>query len=575
MATKYTSEKNVQIVISLLKAHGIRRVIASPGGTNVTFVASIQQDPFFEIFSSPDERSAGYIACGLAAETGEPVVLSCTGATSSRNYMPALTEAYYRKLPILAITSGRSATNVGHHFDQVIDRSVLPKDVAKLSVHIPSIKDDEDEWDSMIKANKAMLELRRYGGGPVHINLPTTYSRDFSILELPKIRVIKRIQRGDDFPDLPQGKIGVFVGSHLQWSSDQTENIDSFCSSNNAVVFCDHTSNYIGKYKVLLPLLEVQSNSLFKKTDLDLLIHIGEISNISYTAKEVWRVSEDGEIRDTFRKLTYVFEMKEQDFFKKYLKKNEKTNNDLLVSYKNEYEELYSKIPELPFSNIWVAKQMARKMPKNSVLHLGIRNSIRAWSFFEIPTTVLGYSNLGGFGIDGGVSSLIGASLANKNKLYFGVFGDLAFFYDMNCLGNRHIGNNVRILLINNGRGQEFRNLNSMASILGEDADKYIAAAGHFGNKSLQLVKHYAEDLGFEYLSASDKDGFNIVYERFLTSEFTQKPIIFEVFTDTDKESEALKIMASLTMKGKIIESVRDVIKGKTFDAIKNILKKT
>lgn len=72
----YTSERNVQIVIALLKAHGIKRVIASPGTTNMTFIGSIQNDSWFEIYSSVDERSAAYLACGLAAETGEPVVIS-------------------------------------------------------------------------------------------------------------------------------------------------------------------------------------------------------------------------------------------------------------------------------------------------------------------------------------------------------------------------------------------------------------------------------------------------------------------------------------------------------------------
>ena len=99
MANYYTNEKNAQIVISLLKQHGIKKVVVSPGATNVTFVGSVQQDPFFEIYSSVDERSAAYIACGLSAESGVPVVLSCTGATASRNYLPGLTEAFYRKLP--------------------------------------------------------------------------------------------------------------------------------------------------------------------------------------------------------------------------------------------------------------------------------------------------------------------------------------------------------------------------------------------------------------------------------------------------------------------------------------------
>jgi len=79
----YTSERNVQIVIALLKAHGIRRIIASPGTTNMTFVVSVENDPWFSVWSSVDERSAAYLACGMAAETGEPVAISCTGATAS------------------------------------------------------------------------------------------------------------------------------------------------------------------------------------------------------------------------------------------------------------------------------------------------------------------------------------------------------------------------------------------------------------------------------------------------------------------------------------------------------------
>lgn len=574
METKYTTERNVQIVLALLKEHGIRKVIASPGTTNIPLIASMQQDSFFEIYSSVDERSASYIACGLAAETGETVVLSCTGATASRNYMPGLTEAFYRKLPILAITSGQSTANIGHHMDQVIDRSVLPKDVAKLSVNIPIVKDREDEWDCMIKANKAILETRHHGAGPVHMNLPMTYNRDFSVKELPPVRVINRICTGDKFPELPQGKIGIFVGSHIEWTSEETEILDNFCQSKNAVVICDHTSNYKGKYRVLIPLIEVQNQSVFKKNELDLLIHIGEISSSAYTAKEVWRVSEDGELRDTFKKLRIVFEMSEKQFFANYIKEADTSSTSLSEEFQKDYLELYNKIPELPFSNIWAAKKMAKELPENSVLHLGIRNSLRAWSFFEIHDSILGYSNVGGFGIDGGVSSLIGSSFANRKKLYFGVIGDLAFFYDLNSIGNRHISNNLRILLINNGKGQEFRNNISMGSMFGDDADEFITAAGHFGNKSRQLVKHYAEDLGFEYLCAADKEEFEKVYKRFLVKDITPKPIVMEIFTNTEEETAALKMISSLTITGKIVESAREMVNGKTFNLLKKVIKK-
>ena len=94
MEYHYTTERNIQILIGLMKAHNVKKIIVSPGSTNITFVASLRQDPYFEMYSAPDERSAAYMACGLAAESKVPVALSCTGATASRNYVPGLTEAY-------------------------------------------------------------------------------------------------------------------------------------------------------------------------------------------------------------------------------------------------------------------------------------------------------------------------------------------------------------------------------------------------------------------------------------------------------------------------------------------------
>ena len=142
MNTFYTSERHVLILLALLKAHGIRKVIASPGTTNIALVASMQQDPFFQMYSAADERSAAYMACGLATESGEPVILSCTGATASRNYLPGLTEAYYRKLPVLAITSTHPIYNISHHVPQMVDRSVVAKDVVSYSVYLPIAKDE-------------------------------------------------------------------------------------------------------------------------------------------------------------------------------------------------------------------------------------------------------------------------------------------------------------------------------------------------------------------------------------------------------------------------------------------------
>lgn len=578
----YTDERNVQIVIALLKAHGIRRVIASPGTTNMTFVVSIENDPWFQIWSSVDERSAAYLACGMAAETGEPVVISCTGATASRNYMPGLTEAYYRKLPVLAITSTRGNHKIGHLIDQQIDRRNIPNDIAMESVTIPMVKDKEDERMCEIEANKAILALKLNGGGPAHINMYTGYSHNFSIKEIPHVNTIYRHTLFDEqIPPIPQkGRIAVYVGSHINFSKSQTEAIDKFCATYDAAVFCDHTSGYRGKYEVHFQLVCGQRRWHSSLLNVDLLIHIGEVTGDLYKikAKHTWRVSPDGALRDSFGNLRRVFMMPEEVFFTRY-SKDGLGHTEYLDSLNRELKTVQKEMPELPFSNIWMARQMVNQLPAQCELHLGIYHSLRSWNFFKLPKGILAKCNVGGFGIDGGVSTMIGASFTNPEKLYVGVFGDLAFFYDMNVVGNRHVGNNVRIMLINNGRGNEFRNYAHPCYFLGDEADNYIAAAGHYGNKSPQLVCHYATDLGYEYLTASNKDEFNQVIRRFLTPEIIDQPMLLEVFTDGDDESNALEQMLNFmvdsktVLKGQIKEAFKTVVGDKGIEFVKKLVK--
>lgn len=576
----YTNEKHTQILIALLKAHNIKKVIASPGATNICFIASIQQDSFFEIYSSVDERSAAYMACGLSEESGEPVALSCTGATASRNYMPGLTEAFYRKLPILAITSTQRTDRIGHNIPQVLDRSIEPNDIFKLNIDVSEIYNDEDRWSCETKINEAILELNHRGGGPVHINLVTNYSPIYDTKILPNVRVIKRISYNDKIPKLSTGKIAIYVGAHKKYSSILTDVIDKFCEQYNAVVLCDHTSNYKGKYRVLPALVASQDYYRSECCIVDLLIHIGNTSGayIPINSKITWRVNPDGKLCDTFRNLQYIFEMDEQTFFEKYVEEhtNKKMRNSFLLEWKREYQDIYDNIPDLPFSNPWIAKHTINKLPENCVLHLGILNTLRSWNYFETSNSILGYANTGGFGIDGNMSSLIGASLANVNKLYFGVIGDLSFFYDMNSIGNHHVRKNLRIMLINNGKGVEFRLYNHLGNKFGDKADDYIAAAHHFGNKSPVLIKHYAEDLGFEYLCANNKKTYLSEVKKFIDPKIKDKPILFEIFTNSNDESEAHRIIRNIKVskKGEIKKIMKNVLGDKGLILIKDFIKK-
>lgn len=585
MEWSYSIEKNIQVVLGLLKKHNIKKVIASPGTINLSLVASMMHDTYFEIISCVDERSAAYMACGIAAETKEPVVLSCTGATASRNYVPGLTEAFYRKLPVIAITSTTNISRIGHLHQQMLDRTAQFNDLVKISVQVPVVNSSDDLWFCNIQVNKALTECRRNGGNPVHLNLETRDLTSFKCDHLKVARPIYRITHNDDFPILPNKSVIIYIGSHVSFSQKETDLIDEFCRKHNSAVICEHGSGFKGAFETSFSLIGSQEfyNSSLKQVGL--IIHIGEIAadcdyGSSFNAEEVWRVSEDGEIKDPTHKLSYVFEMNVCEFFTHYKKDTTDNNTGMFEAIEAERKSLLKKIDveNLPFSNIWLAINTSYRLPENSVLHLGILNSFRSWNFFQVPKSVRAYCNAGGYGIDGCVSTMLGASLCSPNKLYFGVFGDLAFFYDMNSIGNRYIRNNVRILIVNNGKGTEFKNYYHPWSKFGDNADLFGAAACHFGNKSEVLVKHYSEDLGFEYISASNKEEYLQNVEMWLNPRITDKPILFEVFTNSQDESNALYTLRHLvedkTLKAKttITKAVAKSLGSEKTRVIKDIL---
>jgi len=579
--SKYTDAKNTQILIALLKAHNINQIVVNPGTTNIAFVGSVQNDPFFKVFSGVDERHSAYLACGLALESQKPVILSCTGATASRNYFPALTEAYYRKLPILAVTSAHKFHLCGHLSPQFVDRSVQPKDTVKFSVQCPVVNNKQEARICELNINKAILELIRHGGGPVHINLETGET-SFNTAQLPKLVPIHRYNLASEkLPEILQNaKVAIWIGSHLNFSKELIQAIISFAEIYQAVILTDRTSGYYGKYHINGALIASQDGIVKYKNEYanlkpNLIVHIGEISGdypshrLLRNIAPVWRVNPDGEIKDTLGKLTNVFEMPEDKFFEYYVKDKQKQENLFFQKWQDVDKAVRKQIPEIPFSNPWIAGQLNGNFPKNSVLHLGILNSLRSWNYYQAQPGIETACNVGGFGIDGIVSTIIGASLFNKEKLYFCVVGDLAFFYDLNALGNRHIGNNLRILLVNNGCGGEFNMYNHYGSQFGKDTNLFIAAGGHFGNKSSELVKHFAQDLGFKYLTASNKEEFIKVLPEFI-DEKKDKSIIFECFTNTTDESNAIKILNTIIPDNSLEGKVKKVVPV----SVKNFIKK-
>jgi 2-succinyl-5-enolpyruvyl-6-hydroxy-3-cyclohexene-1-carboxylate synthase len=544
----YTDDKNAQVVLSLLKKFGIKKIVISPGTTNVPIARSVQNDPYFEVHSVVDERSAAYFATGLSFASGEPVVISCTGATASRNYLSGLTEAYYRNIPVIALTSQHHTIDYNDLVPQVTDRTVSQNDVKRYAALLPQVKDNDDLKQCVFKVNKALTIATTKGGGPVHINLPVNPKYSFTSKELPEYTKIdffrsEQINTKDIIKELSGKRVGIFIGSHKPFKDSTISAISKFTTMTGAAVFYDHTSCYTGKNGILTAQI---SDLLQANNTPDLLIDIGSVSG-DYSASRLfngittWRVSEDGEFhnRMSSEKLTKLFDTSEEYFFSILAEAASRIKS---TSYFSSLESSIKriKVPEIPLSNTYVAEQLSKNIPKKSILHLSILNSLRNMDFFKLDDSILSSCNVGGFGIDGPVSTLIGQSMSNKDRLAIGLVGDLAFFYDMNALGMREIGNNVRIILVNNNNGVEFRLNNQLENQWGSDTDSYISAAGHNGS-----AKGWVESRGFHYITASSKEELDAQIEEFCHKDINHfnAPVLFEVFTEVANEQKAVDLI--------------------------------
>lgn len=532
----------IYYIIAMLEKYNITNIVASPGTQNAQFNILVQENKKFNCISVVDERSAAYVASGIAYETNEPVVITCTEATASRNYLSALTEAYYKGLPIIALTFYNPTGNNFNLAAQYIDRSVSQNDVKILQINLPKLNDLSDK-KNMLDSLNAALSTAKYKKMPVHINCPAYYNFKNLQTELPTdiwttecyFEQFEKLQC-----ELNNKNAAIYIGSHLKFNKETQDAISEFAISWNIPVICDHTSNYHGKNKILAPRLATMID-LEQKPEL--VIDIGNVSGDYYASElyknaKVWRVADNQNFQFRFSiPVEKTFICSEKIFFESL------TNNNSTNSKGGYYEYLKSientiEIPELPLSTPLIAFQLAKLIPQNSSLHLAILNSLRAMNFFDINETIDINCNVGGFGIDGAISTAVGQSLINKNKKVFCLAGDLAFFYDMNIIGNKNISKNFRVLVVNNGKGEEFRLNPLLEKNIGNKTDQLIAAANHYENG----VKGWGEACNFTYLSAKNKKEFHKQIKAFCLDKF-KTPVIFEVFTTDELEQKALNLI--------------------------------
>ncbi|MCQ2514311.1 MAG: 2-succinyl-5-enolpyruvyl-6-hydroxy-3-cyclohexene-1-carboxylic-acid synthase [Ruminococcus sp.] len=541
----YSNIKNVQILVALLKAYNIKYFVLSPGGSDIPIIHSIETDPDFTCYSVVDERSAVYFAIGISQEKNAPVACVCTSGTAVSNYLPGMTEAFYQDVPIIALTADKEPYRLNQLMLQKIDQNSIFTSVTKKSVELPIIRDGKDRWYCERLINEALIELNHHGTGPVHINIPIIEGGGVYDCEvLPKVKKINLAYEAEQeswkpyIDKLSKAKrILVMVGQNINFDSEDIANIEKFASTYNCVISVEHMANLNCKGCVhTYRLTEYNLPGLYPDLIPDLIISLGNnvasyglkpIIKANVSAYTHWQIDEAGRIRDFSDRLTDLFECTPKAFFKYFAKNAPKAKNDL--EYYNLWKVKHDNViyPDFEFSNFYVAKNIAGIIPENSILHLAILNSTRTMQYFDLAKGVKTYSNIGALGIDGCMSTFMGQAAASPDKLAYLVVGDLSFFYDMNAAGLRSVGNNVRIVLLNNTGGAEFQLL--MGNKL-QGINQHICAEHH------KVAQGWIESLGYDYHAVRSKEDLQKVLPAF--AKKSDKPMFIEVFTDMKKDAE-------------------------------------
>ena len=163
----------IQALVDELARCGMRHAVTSPGSRNAPVALTLAADERIDSVSVIDERSAGFMALGMAKASGRPVAVTCTSGTAAANLMPAVVEAHESRVPLIVMTADRPPELREVGAGQSIDQLKLYGSAVKWFVEVGN-----HEHGRATAVHHRALACRAFwtarGGrpGPVHLNLP-------------------------------------------------------------------------------------------------------------------------------------------------------------------------------------------------------------------------------------------------------------------------------------------------------------------------------------------------------------------------------------------------------------------
>ena len=440
-----------------------------------------------------DERSAGYVALGLAQQLGGPVGLVCTSGTAALNFAPAVAEAFYQHVPLLVFTADQPPEWIDQQDNQAIHQRGMYEPHCRGSYELPVDTTHPDAvWHALRTISEAIERTTGLAPGPVHVNVPLreplypherTSDATNQIPETRQQASTERLleKRIDVLAAWPQLTLETWNRLITAWNSAGSKLIVAgmqppepvlrkalfqLSTQPDVAVVADITANVFPEGTPLHrwdAMLGTKVETILSSLRPDLVISFGGpvvskylkqlLRNHPPTAQ--WHVNPTGDAPDTYQCLTHVLPVQPAEFFPELAARLALTPGATASTYAVQWLELESRarqavtnfLEAAPFGEFKAMVRVMEALPAGSRLQIGNSMPIRYANFIvHVPGLRLDRvnSNRGTSGIDGTVSTAVGAALST-DRLTTLITGDLAFFYDRNGLWHPNVPSNLRI----------------------------------------------------------------------------------------------------------------------------------
>ena len=541
-------------LVAICAKKGIHHAILSPGSRCAPLTLAFARHPDIHARTISDERSAAFIALGMAQQIAKPVVLVCTSGSAALNYYPAIAEAFFQQVPLVILTADRPPEWIDQWDGQTIyQQEVYGKHVKKSFQFPDDFSVPDKSWHASRMINEAINLSQQYPAGPVHINIPlrepfypktgenfqfpedppqfSQYQGSLTLSEESLKKLKNRLQQVN--------RILIVPGQQRPNPKIQTL-LEALAKEKKAVIVSDVISNLQSENSVNFHDHWLGNETLHDQLKPDLIISFG-MSIISKSLKlflrksgaSHWHIQEGGTVRDSYQQLSRILNCSPTNFLS-WLTQNLPAQSP---TYQNKWNQLEGNLRNnlpLIFENQKFGEYQAlyfllKKIPPFSKIHLANSMTVRYVNFLGKRNQEI-VCNRGTSGIDGSNSTAVGCTFTTKEPVTL-ITGDMAFFYDRNAFWHNYSMPNLRIIILNNHAGGIFRIIEGPSSQ--PELEEFFETRQKLSARSL------AAEYGFTYSKAENRAELEEAMEKFYSQSV--QPKILEIFSDSSSNLSILR----------------------------------